>query len=572
VPKASHKQRADRSAFLLQLVRDLDRFAPDEEADRILRYAHRGIGNILQADYGYVWRIERGAILSARYSMTWTAKGQKLLSQADTAKLVESAAAFARDRKSPEDPNLLFTIVESAGRPIGILAFIRPARRFGRGDAHLGQDAAEFVGRHLTHAEKERFFEIRERIVRKVLLQLRPADILYQVLHGLKRLLQYDHSASVATYDPRARSLTIRAETIAWTKGKSERIGRKIDLDPASAAFLEGLEGCCVCGPDGGESRAPLALARPLTDVAQGAPAARSLIIAPLGFQDRRVGILTICGMAPRSFTSADIQAVDSFLHILSAAAVHAEFFRRQQDRLLEAERRTALGDLARAISHDLNNAFGVIQPLLQTVRRDVEEGTFTARRLKEDLDTLSQYVAASLRIFERLLSFARGSTEGIAAVDIAAATTNVLSLLARGLEAARIAVVLEIPEDLPRPSARRQDIEQLLLNLITNAEESMERGGVLTVKAWAEGEGGERTVRIAIEDTGHGIPPDVRARIFEPFFTTKADGTGLGLDICRSIVWEYNGALWLEPNGERGTIAQIRLPLGRRFGEQEAS
>jgi signal transduction histidine kinase len=49
---------------------------------------------------------------------------------------------------------------------------------------------------------------------------------------------------------------------------------------------------------------------------------------------------------------------------------------------------------------------------------------------------------------------------------------------------------------------------------------------------------------------------------VFEPFFTTKAGGTGLGLDICRSIVWEYDGALWLDPNGDRGTIAQIRLPL----------
>lgn len=572
MPKANHKQRADRSAFLLQLVRDLDRFAPDEEADRILRYAHRGIGQILQADYGYVWRIERGATLSARYSMTWTPRGPKLLAQADTARWVESAAAFARDRKSPEDPNLLFTIVEAAGRPIGILAFIRPARRFGRADARLGQDAAEFLGRHLTRAERERFFEIRERIVRKVLVQLRPADILYQVLHGLKRLLQYDHSASVATYDPLARSLTIRAETIAWTKGKSERIGRVIALDAASASFLEGLDGCCICGHDDGHSRAPEALTRPLTSIAEAAPAAQSIILAPLGFQDRRVGILTICGLTQRSFTNVDIQAVDSFLQILSAAAVHAEFFRRQQDRLLEAERRTALGDLARAISHDLNNAFGVIQPLLQTVRRDVEEGTFTAQRLKEDIDTLSQYVAASLRIFERLLSFARGSTEGIAEVDIAAATGNVLSLLARGLEAAGITVDLEIPGDLPRLTARRQDIEQLLLNLITNAEESMERGGILTVKAWIEEKAGERAVRIAIVDTGHGIPPEVRTRIFEPFFTTKADGTGLGLDICRSIVWEYDGALWLEPNGERGTVAQVRLPLVRRTIDQEAS
>ncbi len=562
MPKSSHKQRADRSAFLLQLVRDLDRFAADEEPDRILRYAHRGLGQMLQADYGFVWRLERGAAASARYSMTWTPKGEKRIAQAPPTALTEQAGRFARDRKSPDDPNLLFTLVEAGGRPIGILSYIRLGRRFGRADAHVGQDAAEFVGRHLTHTERERLFEVRERIVRKVLLQLRPADILYQVLHGLKRLLQYDHSASVATYGRDERRLTIRAETIAWTKGKSERIGRAIDLDAASVAFLDGLGSACVCGPGSATPGAPAELLRALADVSAQAPPAQSMILAPLGFQNKRVGVLTLCGLSPRTFSGSDIETIDTFLHILSAAAVHAEFFRRQQDLLLEAERRTALGDLARAISHDLNNAFGVIQPLLETVRRDVDKGDFTPARLKADLDTLSQYVASSLRIFERLLSFSRGSTEGIAKVDIGAAVDSVLSLLARRLLTAGVDVVREIPEDLPHPLARRQEIEQLLLNLITNAEESMDRGGVLTVRAWTEGKPEARSVRIAVADTGRGIAPEVRGRVFEPFFTTKAGGTGLGLDICRSIVWEYDGALWLDPNGDRGTIAQVRLPL----------
>jgi signal transduction histidine kinase len=571
LPKASHKQRAERSTFLLQLVRDLDRFAHDEEPDRILRYAHRGLGQALQADYGFVWRIERGAAATARYSMTWTPKGEKRIAQAHPDRLTELAGRFARDRKSPDDPNLLFTLVEAGGRPIGILSFIRPGRGFGRADAHLGQDAAGFIGRHLTHTERERLFEVRERIVRKVLLQLRPADILYQVLHGLKRLLQYDHSASVATYNPEARRLTIRAETIAWTKGKSERIGRAYDLDVASAAFLEGLESCCVSVQDRMDPGAPAELVRALADLSPDAPAAQSLILAPLGFQNQRVGVLTICGLSPRSFTDADIEKIDTFLNILSAAAVHAEFFRLQQDRLHEAERRTALGDLARAISHDLNNAFGVIQPLLETVRRDVDEGSFAPARLKADLDTLSQYVASSLRIFERLLSFSRGSSEGIAEVDIGASIDGVLSLLSRRLRASAVEVVREIPDDLPRPRVRRQEMVQLFLNLITNALESMAHGGILTVRVWAEGDGTAHAIRIAIADTGSGIAPELRGRVFEPFFTTKMDGTGLGLDICRSIVWEYEGALWLEPNGDRGTIAQVRLPLPRPADEQEA-
>ena len=97
-----------------------------------------------------------------------------------------------------------------------------------------------------------------------------------------------------------------------------------------------------------------------------------------------------------------------------------------------------------------------------------------------------------------------------------------------------------------------------------------MADGGVLTVRAWAEGNDAARAIRIAIADTGRGIAPELRGRVFEPFFTTKTDGTGLGLDICRSIVWEYDGALWLDPNGSQGTIAQVRLPLAHPADEQE--
>ena len=584
LPNLNHRQRAERRTFLLQVVRDLGRFSRDEEPDRLLRHVHRGIGALLGCDAGFVWRLSRGAFIEACYHWVWTPKGEQILARTDEPDIREQAVRFVAERTTAgSDPHILYTAIEVAGRPAAVFAFIRPGHRFARRDAHFAADGAGILGRHLEERERERGYAVRERIVRKVLLQLRPADILYQVLHGLKRLLRYDHSASVETFDSTALTLTVRAETIAWTKGKSPRIGRPMHLDTAAISWIERLECCAAVDPGLIETAAastsslppcgptpPAAIITDLATVSTDAPTPRSMIIAPLRRDRAVVGLLTVRAIAPGAFVAADIETIDSFLSILSASAFHAEVFRQQQDRLLEAERRTALGNIARAISHDLSNAFGVIQPLLQKLQEDVGAGTITPDNLKRDLDMLNQYVGISLRIFQGLLSFSRGTSDGILSVDIAASLDAVLSLLVRGLRAQGIEVVREITPGLPQIQARRQDIEQILLNLITNAKESMPAGGSLTISAWVESDGGGRTsspaggeaIHITIADTGAGIPARLLERIFEPFFTTKSGGTGLGLDICRSIVWEYDGAIWLESAEKVGSTAHVRFPI----------
>lgn len=528
----------------------------------MLRHVHRGVGPHLAADLGFVWRLTRGLDAEAVYRMVWTKRGENLLQRTNTAVLGEQAVRFARQAKSPDDPHLLFTAVEALGRPVGVMAFLRPGNRFGRIDARFGMDAAEILGTQLNHRERERVYETRERIVRKVLLEVRPADILYQVLHGLKRLLRYDHSATVLTLDRSERTLTVRAEIIAWKKAKGTRIGTKIPLDPLALEFIDSLETSQLVQPPGSTCKVPENLLREISAVAPDAPEAHSHLFARLSRREEPVGLLVIRTLAADAFVAADRRTIDSFLHIISAAAVHSEFFRVQQDRLMEAERSTTLGELARAISHDLSNSFGVIQPLLETLRRDASEGRLTADQLEADLQTLSQYVGTSLRIFQGLLSFARGSVEEAHDVDLVASIDAVLLLLGRGLRTQGIEVERRFEPSLPRLHARRQDMEQLFLNLLNNARESMDGGGKLTLSIWREKEDEGEAIRLSIADTGRGIPASLLTRVFEPFFTTKQGGTGLGLDICRSIVWEYNGALWLESIEGSGTVVQIRLPL----------
>ncbi len=565
LPKLTHRQRADRLAFLLQIARDLGRFSRDEDADRLLRHVHRGIGTILASDLGFVWRIRRGTTIEAAYHLIWSSKGEQVRARRLPANLREQAIRFAVERKSLGDPHILFTAVDVAGRPAAVLAFIRQGRRFGRQDAGFAADAAEILGHHLEERDRERAQEIRERIVRKVLLQLRPADILYQVLHGLKRLIHYDHSASVQTVGPSRGSLVIRAETIAWTKGKSPRIGRTIHLDADALEWISRLDCCVVVDPAAAKEGDPATMLGDLARISGEAPTPRSMIVAALRRDREIVGVLAVRARDPGAFVPVDLATIDSFLEILSASAFHAEVFRQQQDRLIEAERRTALGNIARAISHDLSNAFGVIQPLLEKLRTDIEEGTITPENLKRDVETLDQYVGISLRIFQGLLSFARGGSDGIVSVDLGASCDSVLALLGRGLRAQGIEVVRDLPAGLPPIQAQRQDCEQILLNLITNASESMPTGGTLTIRGSVERDGGARAgefLHLTVSDTGGGIPARLIERVFEPFFTTKSGGTGLGLDICRSLVWEYDGTIWLESVEGSGSTAHVRIPI----------
>ena len=115
-----------------------------------------------------------------------------------------------------------------------------------------------------------------------------------------------------------------------------------------------------------------------------------------------------------------------------------------------------------------------------------------------------------------------------------------------------------------PVMSARRNEVQQIFINLMSNALDAMHGGGTLTVTLEEEDTAGQHWVRVSVKDTGEGIPPEIRKRIFEPFFTTKAPGkgTGLGLSIVRDIVGNYQGVLEVQSEPHQGTTFVVRLPL----------
>jgi signal transduction histidine kinase len=120
------------------------------------------------------------------------------------------------------------------------------------------------------------------------------------------------------------------------------------------------------------------------------------------------------------------------------------------------------------------------------------------------------------------------------------------------------VALELKVADDLPEVLAGRGNLEQLFLNLLGNAIDSMPAGGRLKITAR---EAGDR-LDVRIADTGTGIPAEQLKRIHEPFYTTKADGFGLGLAICRSILWDIGGGMTIDSQPGRGTTVSVHLPL----------
>jgi signal transduction histidine kinase len=155
------------------------------------------------------------------------------------------------------------------------------------------------------------------------------------------------------------------------------------------------------------------------------------------------------------------------------------------------------------------------------------------------------------------MLSFSRGAARRTGHAHVRRAIDTASAILKYGLGRSGIELAIDVPEDLPSVACSQGDLEQVFLNLLTNAREAMPHGGRITIDARSV----TGRVEIAVSDSGCGIPEEHLPRVAEPFFTTKAHGNGLGLSICRSILWEVDGTLAIRSEVGNGTRVGIALP-----------
>jgi signal transduction histidine kinase len=428
-----------------------------------------------------------------------------------------------------------------------------------RGIARVAEEMAALIER----LDKERLAEVRARIDRKIVRRLPPVDIYYHVLDGLHTLTGYDHSAALFILDPGSRALTLVAERIAWGKRKSTRIGAVLPLpDEVRKTLVEGavygfnrMNGAWEEWTDGAATALADLVGGPDGD---GSPGEKALLCASLGTADGAVGILTIAAQRPRTFGPWERRILREIAWLAGFVLERAQSLANLQATMIGAHRRHALADLARGVAHDLNNAMGEMIPLTQQMQSDLETGAFDAKTFAEDLERLHESLQVCRRIFGSMLRFARGSQRTVGWGNVHKALEGTIAVLRESFERQRVKLELSIPDEVPDVRCGQSDLEQLVLNLATNARESMPRGGELQIHVTCSAD----RVHLRFVDTGGGIPFELLEQIEQPFFTTKAEGTGLGLSTCRAIIAEVRGTMRIESVVDVGTTIELELPI----------
>jgi PAS domain S-box-containing protein len=228
---------------------------------------------------------------------------------------------------------------------------------------------------------------------------------------------------------------------------------------------------------------------------------------------------------------------------------------RRVEQQAARAERLAAMGRLAAAMAHEINNPLQAIQNNLELVLDfDLEPDEHA-----KYLDVVRQEIERLTEITQRMLDLARPADDTRYPVSIVRMVQKTLKLVGKQLELAHIHATTDFPIDLPLVFVAPDQIVQVLLNLSVNAIEAMPDGGRLHVTARAD----ENRVELVLSNDGPPLSAEHIEHVFDPFFTTKPKGTGLGLAISHSIVRRYGGAINVENlKGDRGVAFTITLPI----------
>jgi two-component system sensor histidine kinase HydH len=220
-----------------------------------------------------------------------------------------------------------------------------------------------------------------------------------------------------------------------------------------------------------------------------------------------------------------------------------------------KVDRLSALGRLSAGVAHEIRNPLAGIRTTAEILR-----GRLQTDDHRQFVDVILEETERLDRIVGSLLQFAKPPEPQTAELDVAALLQRTQQLAAGRAADRRITVRSRVGVDLPSPLADRDQILQVVLNLVLNAIDATPDGGEVRLDAAVDGS----SVVIRVEDDGPGIAPSARERIFDPFFTTKPGGTGLGLSISRNILASHGGSLRIDGSGP-GTCAVASLPIAGR-------
>ena len=224
-----------------------------------------------------------------------------------------------------------------------------------------------------------------------------------------------------------------------------------------------------------------------------------------------------------------------------------------------QAEKLAALGTLSAGHVHELNNPIGIISSRIELMLQEADERRLPPQ-VRDDLQVLHRHAQRVARIARGLLSFARQSPGDRRLLDLNQIVEDTLLLMEKQVGKEGITVRRSLAPDLPPMEGDPNALQQVVLNLLTNARDAMDPGGEIRIETGAVA-GQPGWLRLVVSDNGPGIPLEHLPKIFDPFYTTKADGTGLGLSISYGIVREHQGTIDVQSQPGKGTTFVLAFP-----------
>lgn len=235
-----------------------------------------------------------------------------------------------------------------------------------------------------------------------------------------------------------------------------------------------------------------------------------------------------------------------------------AERLKRAQEGIIQSEKLASIGQMSAAVAHGLRNPLASIRAATQLSLHQLPPRS----PQREHLQAVIAEVDRLEKRISHLLDFTKPVAFAPVPERVGDLVARVLSVFPDRLARQGVAAAVDLRPDLPEAWVDTFQIEQALLEVISNALDAMPKGGDLAIAAEAPAaDGAAPLIRLSVRDTGEGIPADALARVSEPFFTTKADGTGLGLAIARRYVEQNRGTLTVESRERAGTTVTLTLP-----------
>jgi signal transduction histidine kinase len=267
-------------------------------------------------------------------------------------------------------------------------------------------------------------------------------------------------------------------------------------------------------------------------------------VLVTRGDGERRIGDCTVTGLAGADST-----------HLLVALYDRTDELRAERE-LVAREKLATVGEIASGVAHEVNNPLTAIRMEAELLVRANKDPETTAAAV-----TMTREVDRAARIVRSLLRLARRADTTPTRVQMNELVRDVVEIRQRVLRSESVEIRSEMDGAAPAVLGLGQELQQVVINLVTNAEHAIRGRTPAIIQLTTQARDG--WVRFVVEDSGPGIPQEIRHRIFDPFFTTKGpdEGTGLGLAICQRVVSEVGGKIWLEESALGGARFVVELP-----------